>query len=160
MQPVDRCYQCKKCSAGCPVEPFADISASQVVRLAQLDELERLKNSKRLWLCLGCKTCQARCPNGIDISAIMDELKADIQRANPAVKERIPVFYRSFLDMVRNTGRQYELGMIGLYKIRTGTYMDDFGLGLELFKRGKLKIIPEKIGGAGQVREIFRRGRE
>jgi len=160
MQPVQRCYQCKKCSAGCPVDPYSDLSASQVVRLVQLGDLEQVKNSRRLWLCIGCKTCQARCPNGIDISAVMDELKAEAQRANPAVKARIPAFYRSFLDTVRKTGRLYELGMIGLFKMRTGTYTDDMGLGLEMFRRGKLKILPEKINGAGQVREIFRRGRE
>ncbi len=160
MQPVNRCYQCKKCSAGCPVETFSDLSASRVVRLAQLGNMEGIKNSNRLWLCLGCKTCQARCPNGIDISLIIDELRADVQRANPGIKAGIPAFYRSFLDTVRATGRLYELGMIGLYKMRTGNYTEDMGLGLQMFKRGKLKIVPERIRNAGQVKEIFRRGRE
>jgi hypothetical protein len=73
---------------------------------------------------------------------------------------RIPEFYKSFMDSVQRTGRLYELGMIGLYKLRTKTYMEDMGLGVEMLKRGKLKFLPERVKNLGQVREIFRKGRE
>ena len=31
---------------------------------------EALKN-RSLWLCLSCSTCSARCPNNIDVAAVM-----------------------------------------------------------------------------------------
>jgi heterodisulfide reductase subunit C/quinone-modifying oxidoreductase subunit QmoC len=155
-QPLSRCFQCKKCSAGCPVGGIADLQTNEVIRLAQLGAAERLLQSNRLWLCLSCKTCQARCPNGIDCSAIIDVLKNMVLRAGAVPGEnKIPNFYRSFLDSVRMTGRLYELGMIGLYKMRTGTYGDDMGLGIKMLKRGKLKILPEWVKRRGQVRAIF-----
>ncbi len=160
-QPVNRCYQCKKCSAGCPVGPVADLHTNEVIRLVQMGDTERLLNSNRLWLCLSCKTCQARCPNGIDTSAVIDVLKAMVfkQSRTPA-ERRIPEFYKSFLDTVNMTGRLYELGMIGLYKMRTKTYTEDIGLGIEMLKRGKLKFLPEKVKHLDQVKAIFRKGRE
>ena len=160
-QPISRCYQCKKCSAGCPVAPVADLHTNEVIRLVQLGDTERLLNSNRLWLCLSCKTCQARCPNGIDTSAVIDVLKGMVfKEGRKPAETKIPEFYKSFMDSVKWTGRLYELGMIGLYKLRTKTYTDDMGLGIEMLKRGKLKFLPEKVKNLNQVREIFRMGRD
>lgn len=160
-QQVSHCYQCKKCSAGCPVAPMADLHTNEVIRLVQLGDTERLLKSNRLWLCLSCKTCQARCPNGIDTSAVIDVLKGMVLRqGRKPADTKIPVFYKSFLDLVNMNGRLYELGMIGLYKMRTGTYTDDISLGMEMFKRGKLKFLPERVGKLNQVKEIFQKGRE
>ena len=160
-QPVSRCYQCKKCSAGCPVGPMADLATNTLIRMVQLGDIEKILNSSRLWLCLSCKTCQARCPNGIDASAVIDVLKGMVlkQGRTPGEK-KIPAFYKSFMDSVKMTGRLYDLGMIGLYKIRTGTYTEDMGLGIEMLKRGKLKFLPVKVKHLDQVKAIFRKGRE
>lgn len=160
-QPVSRCYQCKKCSAGCPVGTVADLSTSALIRMVQLGDAEKILNSNRLWLCLSCKTCQARCPNGIDTSAVIDVLKAMVLKEGRLPGEkRIPAFYRSFMDSVKMTGRLYDLGMIGLYKIRTGTYTEDMGLGIEMLKRGKLKFLPQRVKNMDQVKAIFRKGGE
>ncbi len=160
-QPVSRCYQCKKCSAGCPVGTITDLSTSTLIRMVQLGDTEKVLNSNRLWLCLSCKTCQARCPNGIDTSAVIDVLKAMVlkQERDPGEK-RIPAFYRSFMDSVKMTGRLYELGMIGLYKFRTGAFTQDMGLGIEMLKRGKLKFLPQRVKNMDQVKAIFRKGGE
>ncbi len=160
-QPISRCYQCKKCSAGCPVAPMADLHTNEVIRLVQIGDTERLLNSNRIWLCLSCKTCQARCPNGIDTSAVIDVLKGmALEQSRKPAEAKIPAFYKSFMDAVNMTGRLYELGMIGLYKMRTKTYTEDMGLGIEMIKRGKLKFLPEKVKNLNQVKEIFRKGRE
>jgi len=160
-QPVGRCYQCRKCSAGCPVEPVADLHTNELLRLIQIGDSEKVLNSNRLWLCLSCKTCQARCPNGIDTSAVTDVLKGMVlQEGRTPAEKKIPHFYKSFLDSVNMTGRLYELGMIGIYKMRTGTYTEDMALGIEMIKRGKLKFLPEKVKRLDQVKAIFRKGRE
>ena len=36
MQSTMLCYQCGKCSAGCPIRDYMDESPNQVVRLVQL----------------------------------------------------------------------------------------------------------------------------
>ena len=74
------CYQCGKCSAGCPVVEAMDILPNQIIRLAQLGLEEELLNSKTIWLCASCITCTSRCPKGVDVARIMEALRAIILR--------------------------------------------------------------------------------
>lgn len=69
------CYQCGKCSAGCPMVSAMDILPNQVIRLAQLGLQEDVLQSKTIWLCASCVTCGARCPRGVDLSRIMEVLR-------------------------------------------------------------------------------------
>ncbi|HMK37414.1 MAG TPA: 4Fe-4S dicluster domain-containing protein, partial [Desulfomonilaceae bacterium] len=64
---INQCFQCGKCSAGCPVASEMDLMPHQLVRLAVLGNVDRIVQSKSIWLCLTCHTCGARCPNGIDV---------------------------------------------------------------------------------------------
>ena len=74
------CYQCGKCSAGCPVVEAMDILPNQIIRLAQLGLEDELLNSKTIWLCASCITCTSRCPKGVDVARIMEALRAIILR--------------------------------------------------------------------------------
>ncbi|MDY6843152.1 MAG: 4Fe-4S dicluster domain-containing protein, partial [Thermodesulfobacteriota bacterium] len=76
------CYQCGKCSAGCPMSFAMDILPSQILRFAQLGLLEDIAQSKTIWLCASCFTCMARCPRGVDLSKIMEALRLLVLRSN------------------------------------------------------------------------------
>lgn len=157
-QPIRRCYQCMKCSAGCPMAFAMDIPPHQVVRLVQLGARARLSAAQTPWVCTGCKTCQARCPNGIDLSKVNDALKAAATAARVAPGDRyVAAFHSSFMSSVRALGRSYELGMIGLYKLRSGTYTADLTLGLTMLRKGKLKLLPKRIHHLREVEGLFRR---
>ena len=69
------CYQCGRCSAGCPSSVEMDILPSQAIRFAQLGQKEELFKSRTMWYCAACLTCDSRCPKGIDISRIMEALR-------------------------------------------------------------------------------------
>ena len=69
------CYQCGKCSAGCPVAFAMDMLPSQVIRLIQLGQVEAVLDSETPWLCASCQTCYARCPKGLDLSRIMEAVR-------------------------------------------------------------------------------------
>ena len=56
------CYQCGKCSAGCPAVSQMDILPNQIIRLAQLGLKNELFKSKAIWVCASCMTCNTRCP--------------------------------------------------------------------------------------------------
>ena len=68
----------------------------------------------------------------------------------------IAAFHQSFLDTVSVLGRNYELGMVGLLKLRTRNFFQDVALGMKLFARGKLNLIPEYVRGNAEVRRTIR----
>ncbi len=74
-QNIFSCYQCGKCSAGCPSADRADISPSVVMRLIQLGQEERAINSDMIWYCATCFTCDVRCPRGVDLSRVMEAVR-------------------------------------------------------------------------------------
>jgi len=76
------CYQCGKCSAGCPIVSEMDILPSQVIRLAQMGSDEEVLGSKTIWLCASCMTCMARCPKGVDLAKVMEALRLIRLRKN------------------------------------------------------------------------------
>src|SRR5208282_717492 len=72
---VADCYQCGKCTAGCPVAMHMDVAPNQVVRLVQLGEWEKALQSRAIWECVGCQTCSTRCPKEVDCAGVMDALR-------------------------------------------------------------------------------------
>jgi len=74
------CYQCGKCSAGCPCISQMDILPNQIIRMAQLGLKEELLKSKAIWICASCMTCNARCPKGINIAEVIEALRQILLR--------------------------------------------------------------------------------
>lgn len=74
------CYQCGKCSAGCPAVSQMDILPNQIIRYAQLGLKDDLLKSKAIWICASCMTCNARCPKGINIAEVIEALRQILLR--------------------------------------------------------------------------------
>ncbi len=156
-QSLAECYQCIKCSAGCPVASAMDILPHQIIRMIQYGIKETVLSSRTIWICASCYTCSVRCPNGIDIAHIMDVLRQiSLGEGFPPGEKNIPEFHSAFLSSVEKTGRVYELGMLARYKLRTGTFMQDMKLGARMFIKGKIKLLPHKIRRLSDVHRMFR----
>jgi len=76
---VGLCYQCGACSSGCPLTDEMDLLPSTVMRLVQLG-VEEVLDSKTIWICSSCFTCQVRCPRGIDVANVMEALRQLVLR--------------------------------------------------------------------------------
>jgi heterodisulfide reductase subunit C len=159
---VARCYQCGKCTAGCPLALEMDYPPSMVMRMLQTGnpELEeKVLRSFTIWVCLTCEMCFARCPMSIDIPRMMDQLRQKAlkeKKANRKAKEII-AFHKSFLDSIHYTGRLYEIGLFVDYKARTLKIFEDMALAPAMLKRGKLNIFPEMIKDRSGMASIFRK---
>jgi len=70
-----KCYQCGKCSAGCPAASAMDMLPSQVIRFLQLGLVEQVLDSETPWLCAACQSCYARCPKGLDLTRVMEAVR-------------------------------------------------------------------------------------
>ena len=74
------CYQCGKCSAGCPAVTQMDILPNQIIRYAQLGFKDELLDSRAIWICESCFMCNARCPKGINIAEVIEALRQILLR--------------------------------------------------------------------------------
>jgi heterodisulfide reductase subunit C2 len=159
---AERCYQCGKCSAGCPVVDQMDYPPSQILRLLQTETPEndeKVLRSLSIWLCLNCEMCIGRCPMEVDIPPMMDFLRSEslrLKMAHPKSRDIIG-FHRSFLNSIRWTGRLFELGLILDYKRRTLKLFQDAGLAPQMIAKGKLGFIPERLKNLTDMKRIFTR---
>lgn len=76
LQKIMNCYQCGKCTAGCPVADYMDIVPNEMMRLVMLGEVEKLLSSKAIWLCTSCFQCGTRCPKGIEVHRVFEALRS------------------------------------------------------------------------------------
>lgn len=155
---VRACYQCGRCTAGCPVAYAMDAGPHQIMRGLQLEQRNWVFAQNTYWICASCITCSTRCPCEVDIARVMDGLREmaleqGVRPAAPTVK----VFHRVFLDLIRLTGRMYEAGLIGLYNLRSGQLFASLDLGLPMVTHGKIDLLPKRYRGQDEVDRIFRR---
>ena len=155
------CFQCHKCSTGCPIGPDMDILPSQIMRLVHLGAENEVLGSHAIWLCASCEACTTRCPMGIDIAGVMDALRMmAVERKASLPDARGEQFNRSFLNSVRHHGRVFELGMMIGYKLRSRSFFADADKAPQMLKKGKLSLLPKRSGSVGEVRQVFRKADE
>lgn len=159
---VQKCYQCGKCSAGCPLAEDMDYPPSVIMRMLQTEDKEMEATTLRsmtIWLCVTCETCATRCPMEIDIPGVMDfcrERSLKKKMTHPNAKNII-AFHKAFLDSVDYTGRLYELGLIADYKTRSFQLGQDVNLAPGMIAKGKLGFIPEVIKDRKGIGNIFKK---
>jgi heterodisulfide reductase subunit C2 len=157
---ADKCYQCGKCSAGCPMNEEMDYPPSMIMRMLQTGDpemQEKVLRSFTIWVCLTCELCYSRCPMSIDIPKLMDFLRQKSLaegKSNPKAKEII-AFHKSFLKSLEKTGRLYELGLLADYKLHTGKWMQDVNLAPKMLASGKLNILPEMIRDRAGMASVY-----
>ncbi len=143
-QNVYLCYQCVKCTSGCPLAEFFDWQPNQVMRALQLGQDDIALESQTPWLCASCQTCATRCPQGLDVTAIMEFLTREAQaRGIKPRLSQVQTFNEAFLREVRVWGRAYELGLLAEMKLRTGNLLGDLDLGVRMVRKNKIPFLPQ-----------------
>lgn len=159
--PIQRCYHCRKCTAGCPMAFAMEHSLDKVVRMIQMGRRDEVLKSGTIWLCVSCETCITRCPNEVDIARMMDVLREIAIEEGFAAKEKnILNLHQAFLSGIKSHGRINEPLMIAEYKLRSGDLFSDLGMGLDLFMKGKLALLAPRTKDMSNVRSIFKKAKK
>ena len=157
-QDLSLCYQCGKCTAGCPVAYEMDYPPSQIMRGVQLGMRDIVLSSKAIWLCTACETCTTRCPQEVDPAGVMDTLRRIAYAEGVRSSERdVPLFHRIFLGTVRQFGRLFEAGLAGFYNVFSGHYTKDVAMVPRMLLKGKLALLPPRDQSIKGVKEMFDR---
>ena len=152
------CYQCAKCSSGCPVSSGADLKPHEVVRMVQMDQRQAVLASRFIWECTSCQTCTTRCPQKVDLAAINDALRAMSREAKAvAASTVVPVFNDIFLNLVRKRGRVYEMGLMAEFKLRTMRLFEDVSKAPLMLWKGKLPLLGLRVRGQAERKAMFGR---
>jgi heterodisulfide reductase subunit C len=159
---VFRCYYCQKCTVGCPTAYAMDYQPAQVLKMIQLGLREPLLNSSAPWLCVSCEACGTRCPNEIRLAPVMDALKHMALDAGYAPPETtVYALHRAFTNSIKIFGRVHETTMLAEYVLRSGDIFSivrsNINVALTLLLKRKIPILPERVKGLGQVKELYRR---
>ena len=156
-QRIRDCYQCLKCSTGCPVAQFMDVSPNAVLRMVQYGMQEQVFKSKSIWLCVSCMTCGVRCPNEVDIGAIMDTLREMSIAAGYSyeAEKNVVLLHEEFVRSIKLWGRAHEASMLAVYKLRSMELLTDMGAAAKLILKGKIPFIPKPIRKVKEVRKIY-----
>jgi heterodisulfide reductase subunit C len=90
----------------------------------------------------------------------MDAVRREALSQNRITDKKVAAFNKAFLSGVKNFGRTYEAGLLLQYNTFTGQFFKDAELGLPMFLKGKVSILPEKIKGRDAIKKIFERSQE
>jgi heterodisulfide reductase subunit C len=150
------CYQCKKCTLGCPAAYTMKMKPHEMMRAIQLGLTEEIYWSGMIWMCLSCETCNTRCPQGIGILRLINGLREMARRFdyyNPY--PGIASMYRIFMALVKRFGRIYELGLALLIHLGMLTPYKDIALVYPMVSKGKLNPLPPKSRGAKELQHVM-----
>jgi len=149
---VFSCFQCQKCSSGCPVSEYFDLAPNQLIRFIQLGLKEEVLRAQTLWLCAMCETCAVRCPHDINITKIMDYLRIVAQKEGKVSPlPKAVIFNRAALRGVKIFGRMYELQLMGEVYLRqaisrtlswSSFIKEEIPIAYQLWKKGRLTLLP------------------
>lgn len=98
------CYECMKCTSGCPVAKInPEFAPHKIVVQIQMGFVKDLVTGQEIWQCAQCLTCKERCPQSVAPSDLITALR------NVAYVEKIDV-PKGFKLIAQNI---YRGGVIG-----------------------------------------------
>lgn len=160
---LEYCFNCTGCACGCPVaEVDPTFNPRKIIRMGILGMKDELLESESFWKCVSCYTCFARCPQDVRITEVLYALKnmavREALKGNIKIKTKKPIFDKLFIDSIKKNGRVAEATVFAEYTFKAKGIeglMNNLDMGLEMFKKGKIPIFPDKIKGKKEIKHIF-----
>lgn len=153
---INKCWHCQTCAGGCPFVRAMDYPPNRVIRMVQLGLRKEALESSGIWICVGCNTCSIQCPNCIDIPAVNDALRQLAMQEGVAIAEpNILNFHEAVLQSIQRHGRTHKLEVMMRYKLKKHDWFSDMAVGMKMFAKRKLELLPSKSKNIDEIRKLF-----
>jgi len=95
-----QCYQCIRCTSGCPSMKMLELKPHEIVALTRAGFIDELLNSGIVWACATCMKCKERCPQAVAPVDLIMALR------NLAVEKevKVPESFLQSLSMILECG--------------------------------------------------------
>lgn len=134
------CYQCGKCSAGCPMAEAMDMRPQQVIRYLQLGILEPTLTARGPWICASCEVCSTRCPQNVKITDLMREVRRTSKATGHRPLPASNLFEEQFIKGVRKYGHASESRLAMKFNLGSGHLFQDVAGAPKMFQRGMISL--------------------
>ena len=152
---LHECYQCGKCTAGCPMAESMDMMPRQVIRHLQLGLLDEALHARSPWICATCTTCSSRCPHDVPIASVMEAVRQQAENTEIRPIRNAHLFTKFFMIPVKMFGRSHEFTLTALYNVFSGRIFQHFSYLPNMLRSGKLKILPDRAKNRKAVQKII-----
>lgn len=159
------CIQCGTCGGSCPSAADMNYTPRELFQTIKANQRGEVLSANTFWYCVSCYFCTVRCPQDIPITEIMYSLKRMAIQAGLYRKSSVaeaPDFSETYIDLVENYGRSFELGLATRYHLRHHPLemVKMAPIGLEMFRRNRMDLTPRRIKGIKKLRAILKRARQ
>ncbi len=163
------CMQCGVCSGSCPIGVQMDYGPRKLFQMIRAGMKEDVMTSNTLWNCTSCYRCVVRCPRGVPVTYILQDLAAkavEMGYASAQATENAK-FAKSFWWSARTWGRTDERLVTALYYFSLGfgegikRGLANLKIALGMVKTGRMHIgMPHKVKDAKGLKAILAKAAE
>ncbi|MCJ7584262.1 MAG: 4Fe-4S dicluster domain-containing protein [Anaerolineales bacterium] len=160
---LEMCIQCGTCGGSCPSASAMDHTPRAIFAMLRAGMKDEVLKSNTPWMCISCYFCTVRCPQDIHITDVMYTLKNMSLEAKTYPSSIAPDFSKTFISMVENYGRSFEIGLAGIHNLKHFATrlpnMAPMAIGM-LTKKGMSITPPKRIKGMDDLKKILKRAKE
>lgn len=128
----NKCFECAKCTSGCPAMKLLELHPHEVMGMVNLGLIDELIKSDVIWCCVTCLKCQERCPQRVS------PVETILALRNLAVAKglSIPEGFSTMLTAILEKGYFQDAQEIMTRDVETGKkgFTDRTGVGLSEHK--------------------------
>jgi quinone-modifying oxidoreductase subunit QmoC len=114
------CMQCGACSGSCPIGTDMDYGPRKLIMMIRAGMKEAVLTSNTVWNCTSCYRCVVRCPRGVPVTYIVQDLAAKAVELGYAKAEESSRFAKAFWWSADSFGRTDERLVTMLYYFSGG----------------------------------------
>jgi heterodisulfide reductase subunit C len=134
-----------------------DLVPRQLIRMLQLGLIDRALGARSPWVCANCMVCSARCPQGVDIAALMLEVRRSAKRRGLRPVRDADIFDDAFVANIRSFGKSNEAILAAKYNLLSGHLMQDALNAPRMAARGMIGLRTHGVKDRAAVRRLVDR---